>query len=555
MPPELSIVIPTHNRRDRLQACLDALAGQTQPTSDFEVIVVVDGSTDGTEEMLEALSPPFSLRVVRQKSNTGYGAARNAGVEIASGAYLLFLDDDVVAFPGLVAEHLRVQHKEGGATVIGPYPQMLEPRAGRFARSWADLRLEYYESLERRAATYSDCYSANLSMPRKTFLQAGGFAVDLKRAVDFELGFRLHEQGATFVFAPQALGFEDQREGSRDMIADAELRGGNAVELWRRHPPIISVMQLGGHWELSRAWIAFRLLLLRLRFPPQLLNGFGYLLPRRFATRTWYRFLYSYCYWRGVRRAVPGDVWRRLRRGTPILMYHSIAEHRKGASRYVLPVRRFERQMRWLKLRGYKVIDLEELVSSLLEHRLPPEKAIVITFDDGYVDNRELAAPILERMGFPATFFLVSAAENGARRTGSERFSGRPVMAPSEAKDLVGSGMRIGAHTRTHPDLTALAPPQVEDEVIGSRADLEKALGVPVIMFSYPYGKANPEIKNAVRNAGFLAACGVISGRSRLAADPYELKRLEVRGTDSLIRFALTLWMGDTHSLLRRKRT
>src|SRR5262249_51635181 len=144
MAPVLSIVIPTYNRAERLPACLDALGEQTQPFEDFEVIVVNDGSTDETAAMLEAYSPPYALRVVQQE-NGGYGAARNAGVRVATGTHLLFLDDDVIASAGLVAAHLRVQREHEGAAVIGSYPQMLPPRAGRFARAWADMRLEYYE--------------------------------------------------------------------------------------------------------------------------------------------------------------------------------------------------------------------------------------------------------------------------------------------------------------------------------------------------------------------------------------------------------------------------
>jgi GT2 family glycosyltransferase/peptidoglycan/xylan/chitin deacetylase (PgdA/CDA1 family) len=555
MAPQLSVVIPTYNRREQLRACLDALAQQTQPASDFEVIVVVDGSTDGTVEMLEALTPPFSLHAVTQEGNSGYGAARNAGVEVASGTYLLFLDDDVMASPQLVSEHLRVQREEGGVGVIGPYPQSLPPGAGRFARAWAEMRLEYYDSLTKRTPTFTSVHTGNFSVSKANALTVGGFAEDLPRAVDIEFGYRLQEAGVRFVFAPEALGIEDQRESSTDMFHDAEVRGANGLELWRRHPAILTSMRLGGYFELSRPWIGLRLLLLKLHVPPRLLDLCGYLIPRAAARRKWYGFVYNYCFWRGVRRAVPDrETWNRLSRGTPILMYHSVAAKGERAGRYVLPVRRFERQMRLLERRGYKVIALEELLACLQEHRLPPYKAIVLTFDDGYLDNRELAAPILERFGYPATFFLVSAAENGARPTG-ERFSGRQVMSPDDAKELVGGVVRFGAHTRTHPDLTSLALHEAQQEVAGSRADLEEALGVPITIFSYPYGKTNAEIKEIVRNAGFVGACGVTSGRNRLAVDQFQLKRLEIRGRDSLFRFALTLWMGDTHTLFQRLRT
>jgi peptidoglycan/xylan/chitin deacetylase (PgdA/CDA1 family)/glycosyltransferase involved in cell wall biosynthesis len=544
----LSIVIPTCNRAQRLRACLDALGHQTQPISDFEVVVVDDGSTDDTAELLGSLTTPFSLRVVRQE-NRGYGAARNAGVEAASGTYLLFMDDDVVASPELVAEHLRMQHEHGGGVgVIGPYPPMLRRGAGRFAQGWAEMRLEDYRALEIRTPTFASVHTGNFSAPRASVQAVGSFATDLPRDVDIELGYRLQEAGMSFVFAPRALGKEDHRESSTDMLHDAELRGANALELWRSHPSIIHSLHLGGHWELSRGWSAVRVALLTLHVPPRLLDLLGLVVPRSRARR-WYRFLYSYCYWRGVRRTATRETCRMLQRGTPILMYHSICRPGEPNGTYVLPVRRFERQMRWLKRLGYDVIGLEELVSCLREHRLPPAKSVVLTFDDGYEDNRDVAAPILERLGFPATFFLVSAPEDG--RNIDSKFSGRSLMRPAEARELLGGVVHLGAHTRTHPDLTSLAPDQVESEVAGSRSDLEEVLGIPITLFAYPYGKTNAYVQEAVRRAGFLGACSVEPGRNRLAVDPYMLKRLEVRGTDSLLRFALTVWIGETRSLFK----
>jgi len=555
MHPELSIVIPTFNRAERLRACLDALGLQTQPAADFEVIVVDDGSTDGTAEMLETLATPFLLRVVLQKENSGYGAARNAGVSVASGEFLLFLDDDVVASPGLVAEHLRVQHQEGGAGVIGPYPQLLPRRAGRFARAMAEGRIEYYASLETKTPTFTSCHTGNFSAPRDAVQAVGGFAEDLPRAVDIELGYRLQQAGLRFVFAPAALGTEDQRESSSDMITDARVRGANALELWRRHPAIITYLRLGGHFEHTRRRAAIRLVLLNLRVSPRILDALGYVLPRASGRRRWYDFLYYYCYWQGVRRAVPDrDTWRRLTRGTPILMYHAIGQSGERASRYVLPVDRFERQMRWLKRRRYRVLELDEFVRCLREHRLPPAKSVVLTFDDGYADNRSLAAPILERLGLPATFFLVSAA--GTRNSWDQNgatVGGRALMGLEQARELVGGVVSLGAHTRSHADLTALTSHELEAEIAGSRSELEVALGAPVTLFAYPYGKTNTEVREAVMQAGFLAACSVESGRNRLSVEPYMLKRLEVRGTDSLLRFALILWLGETRSLFRRR--
>src|SRR5919205_3892081 len=113
---ELSVIIPTYNRREPLRTCLEALSGQT--IANFEVVVVIDGSTDGTREMLAAMATPYALRAIWQQ-NSGQCAARNHGAAMANGRYFLFLDDDIIADPGLVAGHLRAQLEHGGILALG----------------------------------------------------------------------------------------------------------------------------------------------------------------------------------------------------------------------------------------------------------------------------------------------------------------------------------------------------------------------------------------------------------------------------------------------------
>ena len=92
---------------------MEALATQSAPPSDFEVVVVDDGSTDDTADLLTGFRSPYRLRVERQ-ANAGQAAALNRGIEVAVGRYCLFLDDDIVADEGLVAEHLRAQRERSG---------------------------------------------------------------------------------------------------------------------------------------------------------------------------------------------------------------------------------------------------------------------------------------------------------------------------------------------------------------------------------------------------------------------------------------------------------
>jgi peptidoglycan/xylan/chitin deacetylase (PgdA/CDA1 family) len=324
---------------------------------------------------------------------------------------------------------------------------------------------------------------------------------------------------------------------------DARLRGRLAMVLYERHPALLPHLRLGGAGELPRRWIALRRVALALRLPPRLLALVARVAPTEAFAGRWLSFLYSYCYGRGVRDTVDEETWRRLQRGTAILMYHAVGRGDEAASRWVLPKKRFERQLAWLRRRRYAVISLDEFVRALLEHRLPPAKSVVLTFDDGFADAAEVALPALERYSFPATVFMVSAAGAIADWDRAGETVGRALLSPADAGRLNGR-LSFGAHSRTHTSLLGLDPSELEREVAGSRSDLEAVLGVPVRLFAYPYGERSPEVERLAAAAGYLAACGTDPGRNRPSCDLFALKRLEVRGTDSLLRFALTLWLG-----------
>ncbi len=172
--------------------------------------------------------------------------------------------------------------------------------------------------------------------------------------------------------------------------------------------------------------------------PPGILAAAGRLFGADALAREWWRFVFSYAYWHGVRQAVPGrGVWERLLRPPLILMYHAIGSPGEPASRYVLPAPAFARQMAWLHRRRYRVLPLETLVRYRRAHRLPPARAVAITFDDGYVDNATHAAPILARHGFPATIFLVSQAVGGTNRWDRAGvLAGRPLLSWAQARAL-----------------------------------------------------------------------------------------------------------------------
>jgi peptidoglycan/xylan/chitin deacetylase (PgdA/CDA1 family) len=233
-----------------------------------------------------------------------------------------------------------------------------------------------------------------------------------------------------------------------------------------------------------------------------------------------------------------------------VLMYHAVGPAGEAPSRFVVPLRRFRRQMRLLALLRYRVLSLQDLL-----HRLRlgdvPGRTLALTLDDGYADNR-LAFAELERRGFPVTLFAVSGLDRN-EWDADPPLGGRPLFTLDELREL-GPLVEIGAHTRTHPALTGLDHAAARGEIAGSRRDLEAALGRAPQVFAYPYGLVDAQVRSIVEESGFLGACGVGAGRNGADSDLFDLRRLEVQGTFSLWRFALALALEGTGIRGRRRR-
>jgi peptidoglycan/xylan/chitin deacetylase (PgdA/CDA1 family) len=154
--------------------------------------------------------------------------------------------------------------------------------------------------------------------------------------------------------------------------------------------------------------------------------------------------------------------------------------------------------------RGYRFVSLSEMVEVIRRAGRAPDRAIALTFDDGWKDNHEYALPVLRRLGVPATFFLTTEHLRPGSR--DERKMGRKQL-----QELVEAGMTLGGHSRTHVDLTRLPESRARDEIRGCRADLEDLTGRPVSLFAYPGGVFNRSVVEVTREAGYEAACSVLS--------------------------------------------
>ena len=539
--PQLSVLIASHNRRQLLGRCLQALAAQTQDPAEFEVIVADDGSSDGTAAALAALQTPFELRVIEHEK-AGKPVVLNAAIEAARGEVCLFLDDDIIASPQLVSEHLAAHRREPKTLGIGALTQRAPTQNDAYAESNARQWNGRYEGLSEVSVDWADCYGANFSAPRDVLLEVGGFAAELAAIEDIEVAYRLCKAGCAARYLPEASAVhDDDKPGSR-ILADEERYGGFCAKFVSLHPDTRRRL-LGWVNEPTLREVALRRLLLALRLPPRSLVAIGRAVPsgRR---DVWFGFVSRYAFWRGVRTSMDRAQWRQTTRGVPVLMYHAFSEDGEQ-DRFVLTKKSFARQLRLLALLRYRVIALDQLAGLLRDGSPLPKRAVVITIDDGYRDNFEIAYPLLRRHGYPASLFPVSERIEGGNDWDVEgAVAGRPMLSLQQIKEMRAGGIDFGAHTRTHCALPDLDDGEMESELRGSREDLEAALGEKVETLTYPYGLHDDRVIQATAAAGYTAACTVVSQPARPGDDPLAIPRIEIRGSDPRRRFLRKLWLG-----------
>lgn len=245
--PMLSVVIASRNRRERLREVLATLARQTYPPERFEVVLVLDGSTDGSAEMVRGLELPYPVKLLEQE-NRGLAATRNRGAREATHEIVVFLDDDIVPEPGFLAEHARAHQGRDGHVALGYYPPVLAEQS-----LWAYAIRAWWEDHFRRKAepahqwTYIDYADGNCSMPRGLLFGCGGYDEDFKgRRQDWELGIRLLQRGVTFDYHPRARGAHHLATGFATALRHARQEAKDDVLLGRKHPQVRGQLPVAG---------------------------------------------------------------------------------------------------------------------------------------------------------------------------------------------------------------------------------------------------------------------------------------------------------------------
>lgn len=210
--------------------------------------------------------------------------------------------------------------------------------------------------------------------------------------------------------------------------------------------------------------------------------------------------------------------------GIPVLLYHHVSNDDSDMPELTLPTAEFDRQMLALKTAGFRTISMDELLAYMRgEDVRLPAKPVVISFDDGYEDNYTNAFPILKKYGFQATIFMVGI-----------NFDRKNRLSSKEIREMAADGFTIGAHSLTHPDLTALTGAKLAREVAGSKKKAEQVVHKETRFFAYPGGFYDLATVEAVRDAGFAGAFTVLTGLNKRGQDNvFMLRRIPVfRFTD-----------------------
>jgi GT2 family glycosyltransferase len=245
-PPVISVAIPTFQRRNALQRLLAALNGQTFSPS-FEVVVGIDGSSDGTREMLALLRPPYPLRWVWQP-NGGRAAACNAAIRQAKGEIVVILDDDMEPAPILLEAHGREHPPGSRRCVMGAVPITVDDGAPPHVRYLATKFDRHLARLARldHAFQIRDFYSGNASMRREELLAAGLFDERFRAYgnEDLELAHRLVKRGVRLDFCADAVAQQHYEKSLRGLASDEFAKGRTAVLFAEAHPEALPGLKI-----------------------------------------------------------------------------------------------------------------------------------------------------------------------------------------------------------------------------------------------------------------------------------------------------------------------
>ena len=224
----------------------------------------------------------------------------------------------------------------------------------------------------------------------------------------------------------------------------------------------------------------------------------------------------------------------------PVVMYHRVINNSENEGIYGTYIYEniFRQHMQYLKDNNFDVITFEDLNKIGWRNRFQRNKKyIMITFDDGYVDNYNLAFPILKEFGFKATIFLMGEStynEWDVNAGGEKKFE---LMDKFMIKEMQDYGIEFGAHTFNHPKLNKLSEEGIRHQIVDVKKPLEEKIEKEIITFAYPYGILNDYAKKMAREAGYTFTVSTDSGSVCLSDDLYQIRRIAIFPNTNLFSF------------------
>lgn len=246
---EISVIIPTYNRCSVVDRCLAALTRQTLDADSFEIIVSDDGSDDATAQVTGrwANQKTHIIRYLGQ-ANRGANAARNQGVRASRGRILLFINDDTIALPTMLAEHHRshCQYPEEQVAVLGRMTYSPELPPNLFSRLHLDANYALWAG--KTELDWRAFYTCNVSVKKSLLLKYGLFEERLRYHEDLELAERLRHHGLRLIYNPDALGYHFHFLQESEYLQVAK-REGKALAIWYQNAPHLGreLAEIGFH--------------------------------------------------------------------------------------------------------------------------------------------------------------------------------------------------------------------------------------------------------------------------------------------------------------------
>jgi len=257
--PALSAILCTYNRSTLLRQALEALCCQTLPAERFEVIVIDDGSTDGTAQTVDGFRGLLPLQYIHQ-GNSGLAAAKNRGIDAASGDIVLFVDDDDVMDPDCLRQHLLThgEYPQIEYAVLGYTDLATEVAASplmRYVTEVSGQLFQYGPLQDGKPLDYTLFWGGRSSCKRELLVQHGNFNPRFRfGAEDIELGYRLSiSAGLQVVFNRQAISHMVRTLSFDDFCRRCTLQGGSNRVFAQLHPQP-EILRYTGVDDAQRQW-------------------------------------------------------------------------------------------------------------------------------------------------------------------------------------------------------------------------------------------------------------------------------------------------------------